>query len=145
MKDTVKIALGAVVLAIIIYLVGRWTKSSDSDKSKDYLDWKDDIEKAAKNSSNQYVAPDSVQNARADTLRKAFSYKIGGFIPGTDEEAIYEVFDGFESIADFARFNALFKWNGMNLTQSLQDELNSSELDIINTTLRENLGITLIE
>jgi hypothetical protein len=64
---------------------------------------------------------------------------------GTDEEAIYGVFDELQNDADFIKlFNAfgmrtysggLTPWLVLNLTEWLTQELNQDEIEVINTTM----------
>lgn len=133
---------GIAFFLILVFVAGRYFKKR-SDNSE-YREWQDQIEKAAKRNPG-YISSDEIQVGRAHTLITAFQHKVAGLFPATDEEKVFAVFKGFQSVPDFVRFNTIFRWNGKNLTDSMNEELQDNELRYVNKLLIDSIGIELLE
>lgn len=86
--------------------------------------------------------PVSWYNAKADSMQQAM------FDLGTDEEAIYNVFENCPKLIDVLKIIAVFgnrpyytfgiNYGNLTLSQWFAEELDSSEIDTINSILQGN-------
>ena len=149
MKDVLKPLLGISILLILVYLAGRFFRTQagkDEDVRRAYEDWKRDVDEIA-NEEQGKVMSDDYQKERALDLLEALNENWFGVIPDTDEDRIYNIMKGFQSVDDFVRFETVFntqyRWNGKTLMQSLKAELDRIEYDTASWNLKQAIGIPL--
>jgi len=132
------IVIGSIVLTIIvvvIFLIKRSVnKGKENQRNNQIID-----QMESEIQSDKLTFSNSEYQAMANKIYKA----VKG--AGTDEEAIFEVFQKIRTNSDLLKLQSVFGVkDDMSLFEWLQDDLSNSDIDKINGFLRQhNISITI--
>lgn len=142
-KRLIAAAIIIVIAIVIIALLGK--------KIKNWIEYlknkgtaKSDYEAYIASTGETPTLTDGELRKLIEKLEAAFNYRTWGFMAGTDEDAVFEVFNRMGNGADVRRLDYLYGTNndGHTLSQELHDELSSRDIAKVNQILA-NKGINV--